>query len=309
MPTPPAIGAAPFRALIQRHVPDLAVERMALLPHYGWGGDSDAWLVNNTLIFRFPRRPGVAGQLAVESRLLPELAPTLPLAIPRFAYVAHDETTGLPLFVGYPAIPGEPLTPALLAELAPDAVAKEVLGATLGAFLGALHTFPADRARALGLEETREPEFTREFFDRVRELVYPRLTPAYRRWTDHLFSDYLANPRLWEFAPVLVHADLSSDHILYDRAAGRLGGIIDFGDTGISDPVSDFVGLVDYGPAFLHAALAAHTPPLDHFASARLAFYRRRVAFYALVWGAERDDPQALAEGMDALRAAVAAAS
>jgi hypothetical protein len=30
---PPAIDPAPFRVLIQRHVPDLVVERMDPLPH------------------------------------------------------------------------------------------------------------------------------------------------------------------------------------------------------------------------------------------------------------------------------------
>lgn len=357
---PPAIDPAPFRALLRRHVPDLMVERMDPLPHYGWGGDSDAWLVNGDLVFRFPRGPAIAAQLAVESRLLPELAPSLPLAVPRFEYLPRDDTTGLPIFAGYRAIPGEPLTPALLAQMggssiprgrvspsphavvSPPAVHRtrrapaspsphsvgafgerperpgrenpsgpggEDLPAALGAFLAALHAFPVNRARELGAEEAREPDHTRALFESVREYVYPRLTPAVRRWTDHLFGDYLANPRLWEFTAALVHGDLSSDHILYDRAAGRLGGIIDFGDAGIYDPISDFVGLIDYGDAFLQAALAAHAPSLDPLAGERLAFYRRRVPFIALAWGAARDDAHALAEGMAALRAEMASGS
>ncbi|HEY7782330.1 MAG TPA: phosphotransferase, partial [Ktedonobacterales bacterium] len=262
--------------------------------------------MNGDLVFRFPRGPAIAAQLAVESRLLPELAPSLPLAVPRFEYLPRDDTTGLPIFAGYRAIPGEPLTPALLAQvgdgpssrglgsLSPHAAVShpaspsatpsgspsprgerglggedpagpggEDLPAALGAFLAALHAFPVNRARELGAEEAREPDHTRALFESVREYVYPRLTPAVRRWTDHLFGDYLANPRLWEFAPALVHGDLSSDHILYDRAAGHLGGIIDFGDAGIYDPISDFVGLIDYGDAFLQAALAAHPATLD----------------------------------------------
>jgi aminoglycoside 2''-phosphotransferase len=300
----PAADTA-FRQQIARHCPDLSVERMEPLPHWGWGGDSDAWLVNGTRIFRFPRTPDIARQLRLEVCLLPQLAPLLPLAVPAFRYVASDPATQLPRFVGYPAIPGEPMTPSLLDALAMPEAERLALAAQMGGFLAALHGFPVERARECGAEEEREPDLTRALYERVRDQVYPLLAPSLRAWTDHLFGDYLANPRLWQFEPALIHRDLSSDHILFDRAARRITGIIDFGDLAFYDPVADFSGLAAYGTAFLEAALTAYARPLDATARQRLAFYRRRVPYIALAWGAERSDEQALSEGMAALRAVV----
>lgn len=308
----PASSARACRELLAHHFPSLSVERIEPLPHVGWGGDSDAWLVNGALVFRFPRTPEVAAQLAVESRLLPELAPSLPpslpLPVPRFTYLARAADTGAPLFAGYPAIVGGPLRPETLAARGQaDERAAAALGAEVGRFLAALHAFPVARARALGVEEQREPERTRDLFERVRESVYPLLAPAQRRWTDHLVRDYLSNPRLWSFEPALVHGDLSGDHILLDVATGSIAGIIDFGDVAIYDPASDFTGLARYGDVCLAAALSAHGWPPGSAATERLAFYRRRVPFIALVWRAENGDEAALREGLAALRAELAA--
>lgn len=304
----PASSAQACRALIARHFPTLPVQHIEPLPHIAWGGDSDAWLVDGTLVFRFPRTPEVAAQLAVEAGLLPALAPTLPLPIPHFAYVARAADTGMPLFVGYRAIAGEPLTPATYAALGlgGSAVAA-TLGAEIGRFLAALHAFPVEAARALGVQEVREPDHTRDLFERVRERVYPLLAPAQRRWTDHLFHDYLANPRLWSFEPALVHGDLSGDHILFDGATRSIAGIIDFGDVAVYDPAGDFAGLAHYGDACLSAALATHGWPPGSTAPERLAFYRRRVPFIALAWGAEHGDETAVSAGLAALRATLAA--
>jgi aminoglycoside phosphotransferase (APT) family kinase protein len=299
-----------FAARISEAFPDLSITTLAEMPHLGWGGDSDAWLVSGDLIMRFPRTAEVAEQLAVEARVLPQLAPTLPLAIPAFSHVARDAPGAPPRFAGYPLIRGEPLMPALLNDLVPDEAERAALASALGGFLARLHAFPLERALACGVAEAmREPERTRALYERVRELVYPRLSPPLRVWTDHLFGDALARPDLWDYTPALVHGDLSGDHILFDRATRTLAGIIDFGDMGVGDPLGDFVGLADYGEVFLAAALAAYPAPdtLGPLARDRLTFYRQRLPFIALAWGAEQGDEAALAEGMAHLRAVMAA--
>ncbi len=52
--------------------------------------------------------------------------------------------------------------------------------------------------------------------------------------------------------PVLLHGDLSPDHILWDPQAKRITGIIDFGDMQFGDPAWDFIYFwEDYNEAFL----------------------------------------------------------
>jgi aminoglycoside 2''-phosphotransferase len=183
------------------------------------------------------------------------------------------------------------------------------LASSIAGFLTDLHGWPIERTRVCGVAEEREPERTRALFDRVRDCVYPLLAPALRAWTDHLFGDALADLRLWDYVPALVHGDLSADHILFDPATWTLAGIIDFGDTAVGDPLGDFVGLAPYGKAFLEAVLAAYSLPLGVAARDRLAFYRRRLPFIALAWGAENSDRKALDHGMALLRTVVTAGS
>src|SRR6185437_14942132 len=93
-----------FAARITSAFPELHIAALEELPHLGWGGDSDVWLVNGELIFRFPRSDEIAVQLGVEACVLPRLAPTLPLAVPAFRYVACATSGGPPHFAGYPLI-------------------------------------------------------------------------------------------------------------------------------------------------------------------------------------------------------------
>jgi hypothetical protein len=142
--------------LIRRYFPEVRAEVLEELPHFGWGGDSDAFLVDETHVFRFARHEEIRRGYAVEACLLPKLAARLAEAgvdvgVPRFSHVgfpagssgvrdaaatgaasatttaglqgygneaAHDDLHGeAPLFVGYPLVPGRQLTPAGLERL------------------------------------------------------------------------------------------------------------------------------------------------------------------------------------------------
>src|SRR5918911_1437267 len=84
------VDLTPERAasLIERQFPALAPARLEPL---GIGWDNAAYLVNGNLVFRFPRRQMGAGLIEREARILPLLAPHLPLPVP------------VPRFVGRPA--------------------------------------------------------------------------------------------------------------------------------------------------------------------------------------------------------------
>ena len=70
-------GAA--RQLIAEQFPELQVGSIRLL---GVGWDMTVWLVNGSVCFRFPRKETVVGGLLREMKVLPALAPLLPL-LPR----------------------------------------------------------------------------------------------------------------------------------------------------------------------------------------------------------------------------------
>ena len=82
---------------------------------------------------------------------------------------------------------------------------------------------------------------------------------------------------------VLAHADLGAEHILEDE--GHLTGVIDWTDAAVTDPALDFARLYrDFGPAFLHEALAVYGGASPEFLT-RIEFFARCAAVEDLAFG------------------------
>ena len=97
----------PFLELIQKHLPDFAFERAERLQSPGQFNIVLA--VDDKWMFRFPKSPGAAADLARELVILPRLQGRLPRPIPQPRFHARDAASGDLLFMGYPRLPGEPL--------------------------------------------------------------------------------------------------------------------------------------------------------------------------------------------------------
>lgn len=300
-----------FAELIQQHIAGFVVESLREFPHIGWGGDSDAFLVNDTLVFRFPRTSEVAQGLVAEICLLPQIAPLVQLRIPQFEYVVYGPASSredpLPLFVGYQAISGEPLTPETFRTLHGNSDLLETIASQLGAFLTGLHSIRTDRANACGIPapEASLYEQVSQGYANAQSLIYPVLTPNERVFLDRLYGILLGAPQHFLQGPVLCHGDLSSDHILYDPV-GTMGleGVIDFGDMTIGDPAGDFVWGFEYGEEFLQLVLDHYQGPLAD----RQAFIRVVGLRYMLMsageiaYGLETGNTAYVSEGRDVLR-------
>ena len=68
----------------------MALSGHAIAP-LGAGWDNTAYLVNDTWVFRFPRRSIAVELLRNEAALLPALAPRLPLPIPQPCYLGEPD--------------------------------------------------------------------------------------------------------------------------------------------------------------------------------------------------------------------------
>jgi aminoglycoside 2''-phosphotransferase len=133
-----------YRSAIVERFPELELQTIEYLAH---GIDHVACRVNGNLIFRFPKRAEAEAKLLIEMRLLPALAPTLPLPIPNFDYLSPEPSASFPYaFVGYRLLRGEPLTTYI-----PTIWDETWWTRALGEFLIALHSFPLRRAKALGV--------------------------------------------------------------------------------------------------------------------------------------------------------------
>jgi aminoglycoside 2''-phosphotransferase len=293
------------RTLIRRYFPEIDAASLELMPHPGWGGDSDAWLVDKRWIFRFPRSAEVARRLDVEICLLPRIASSVPLRIPRFGLIARD-ASGLTIFVGYKAIPGEPLRREALQALSSAAV--ERLAKQLGDFLRALHATPIDVAAACGVAPpVHSPRaLVERQLLRVEATAFPVLSADERAWVERRLQETLADPAQLAYALVLCHGDLSADHILYDPDNQQLTGIIDFGDVTIGDPAGEFTWRSDYGERFFELVLAAYGPT-DRAVADRVTFRIDCLPLIQIEYGVQTRRPEDVEEGRRLLRERMAA--
>jgi aminoglycoside phosphotransferase (APT) family kinase protein len=181
----------------------------------GTGWDSDAWLADESTVWRVPRRHVGAAALRREAAVMPLLAPHLPAPVPIPVLIEVD---GLPVLARHRLIPGVELA-------AVGAIAPEV-GAQLARFLLALHD-----PRRIDAVRTVLPEDPLGRGDPAR-----RLPGTHRRLDEiaqHLdvaplrpIVDAAAGPAL----PIeaVCHGDLHPRHALVASCA--LSGVIDWGD-------------------------------------------------------------------------------
>jgi aminoglycoside phosphotransferase (APT) family kinase protein len=221
--------------------------------HEGW--DSRAFVVGGEWIFRLPKRRPMHERLGVEIALLPHLSPLLPASIPRFTYIGEPHG-GYPYrFVGYRRLAGQ--IAQQLNEARPAALDLPALGAAVGRFLAALHRFPIDEARGLGVRPDCFHDNLARLAEEARRLLNANAPHVSAEERDRA-ADMLALPASFAGQPCLIHNDLACEHLLVEPPAALLG-VIDWGDVAIGDPALDFAGAYYLGgaPALGAAMIAA----------------------------------------------------
>lgn len=263
---------------IEQALPGIKVESIAL---EGEGDFFVAYSVNEAWIFRFARNAEAVRTLEREVALLPRLAPALDLAIPLISYSARSANGDL-LFVGYPKIEGLPLIRGIFLRLGRHG--QEAIARVLATFLRQLHGFSVEEAHQAGVPACSYPfcrteeGFTAgtaaaqygENLDRL--LSYPQVDESVRAYCGSLVGRLVRRAEDASLSPVLVHGDLSQEHVLFDPRSRSISGIIDFSDVVITDPLLDVMYLyVSYGGVILEPLLETYASADKH--QARMAVY------------------------------------
>jgi aminoglycoside phosphotransferase (APT) family kinase protein len=213
------------QALIGSQFPEFAPVRAHLLGH---GFDNTAFLVNETTVFRFPRRHVAVACLEAEIRSLPRIGPSLPVVVPFPQWVGEPEARFPWTFAGYRWIPGVPLV-----DLCLDLDARRELAPALGTLLSALHALDVREMRVAldPLDRLSLPKRLPRFRSRLDDLVsfgYPDLARIAGAMMTLTVSRIEAGPALGP-PTVVGHGDLDARHLLADDAS-NLSGLIDWGD-------------------------------------------------------------------------------
>ena len=208
----------------------------------GW--DADAWLADESVLWRVPRRTVGIAALEREAALMPLIAPRLPAPAPVPHLVRSD---GLPALAWHAWLPGR--------ELALAGDASESLAESLGRFLAALHgpdlvalARPHVPIDPLGrADPAKRVPFPHRRLDQVAHLV--DVAPL------RAIVDRGAGPALP--TDVVCHGDLHLRHVLVD-GEGALAGVIDWGDACIGARAMDLAIATAFDPAARRAFLAAY---------------------------------------------------
>jgi aminoglycoside 2''-phosphotransferase len=224
-----------FKNAIARHFPQLQVESLTFFAE-GWA--NCLCLVNHTLVFRFPRDTHGGQQLLHEIRLLPVLAPYLPLAVPDYQYAAPASEYYPHPFAGYPLLPG-----ISLAQTAEAVRQSTWWRPAVGDFLTALHAVPPSKLTAVGVEGYLTAEdwcaaITAKHGP-FEEHVLPLLTAGQGNAIAHYLLQAVRDERMLAFTPVVIHQDFGYHNYLVDTQARQVTGVVDFGCCSIGDPVLD----------------------------------------------------------------------
>ncbi|MCP8967660.1 phosphotransferase family protein [Ectobacillus ponti] len=268
------------KGYIQEKLPDLQIRTM----EQNMNGQNNAvFLVNEELVFRFPKYGQGLQQLRQETVLLLQIQQRvpLPLPVPEPLYVFLDEAPGR-AFVGYRLLSGRPLWRKDFAAVKE----KGRLAQQLAEFLQALHRLPA--AEFSYLRDAAQD--MAHLYERTQQKLFSFMRPDAREAVAQLFSSGTAS-----YTTAVIHGDFGASNILYDKQS--ISGIIDFGGAALGDPAYDFAGLLAcYGEDFLQECLQ-HYQEGDQLLP-RIRFYRETFALQEALHGMENGDEEAFQSGI-----------
>lgn len=232
-----------FLKRIRREFPEIKWKRYRCLAQ-GW--DHSVVMLDEKIVFRAPKPEGkeykqYISRFKNEIRLLRYLKKKVNVGIPEYEYVSKDKS-----FAGYNLLEGKELTLQVFCKL--SASEKMIAAKRLADFITVIHEVPKSVIKKYCVKKENQRKLFDDFARDTKKLLFPRLRKKdVRLIEEHIRQlDVALNQK---YPSVLIHNDLTSEHILWD-SKNRQINIIDFGDRAFGDPASDFAGLMEYGCDF-----------------------------------------------------------
>jgi aminoglycoside 2''-phosphotransferase len=276
---------------IQEIYPDLSIRSAHF--HHTQGQYSDVLVINDEIIFRFPRFPDGIESILREVHILSRIRGRVTLPIPDPIYTSQDTCMVGKVFMGYRMLPGEPLWRETFQSLVDETQGR--LAVQLANFLRELHSIPVGQL-GTDLPIQDGPEEWANFYAEIRQHLFPLMRPDACEWVKKHFETYLNTTSLHTYQPVLRHGDFGTSNILYDQAAQAISGVIDFGGAGLGDPALDIAAISCFGESLL-ARFSCVYLEIDSLLE-RARFYMGTFALQEALHGFKKGDKEAFESGM-----------
>jgi aminoglycoside phosphotransferase (APT) family kinase protein len=240
---------------------------------------------------------GLEAEVALAARLVEHVdAGRLPFDVPRPSGFVELPEGGRA--VVHPQLPGRALH---LEDLGPG----PGLAAEVGRAIAAIHELPPSVVEDAGLPSYEADEYRRRRLAELDEAARTGRVPAglLRRW-----ERALEDVAVWRFRPVVVHGDLSADHILC--SAERPVAVLGWSEAKVADPADDLAWLLVAAPheavdAILEAYTLRRTEMRDPHLETRALLAGELALARWLLHGVRSEDP-AIVEDATAMLAELA---
>jgi aminoglycoside 2''-phosphotransferase len=226
---------------------------------------NEVYIVNEDLVFRFPKNNSWGKKLLTNETKIIELARAfVEIPMPQFEYVSED-------LVVYRYIKGNALRREDILRLNETEQAR--VAAQLAEFLRQFHAIPLDEIERNGIAQSdvnRSRDVWLKLFENAKNELFPLMMPHVRESVEEHFAPLIRDENFMNYEPKLINGDIVPYHIIYDREAKRINGIIDFGTAGIGDAAADFSCMIyNYGESFLKRMTFAYPEISDAIDRAR----------------------------------------
>lgn len=219
------------------------------IQYFSEGWDNIAFLVNQKLVFRFPKRLQAEQFLLNENMLLPKLQKKISIKIPNPEFCGNP-TEQYPFhFHGYEMLLGTPFYKTdLSSQVLRDCIIQ------FARFLKDLHSIKAVAAQSMGAvsqiyDKTKVDVVIAMLAERMQFLQQNNVVALDMNFIEQMIHQ-ARTIHLDQGQACLVHGDLDMRHLLIQNQ--KLSGVIDWGDVGINHPVIDLSSIINMFPTSMH---------------------------------------------------------
>ncbi|HDR4905294.1 TPA: aminoglycoside phosphotransferase family protein [Bacillus cereus] len=292
-----------YKHYIKEALPNLSIHSYKQNEE-GW--DNVAVIVNDELLFRFPRKQEYAMRIPLEKELCTILTQSLQeIEVPQYQLIYKNESDEVPLCSYYTLIHGEPLKTETVATL--EDTELQAIITQLATFLAVLHSIPLNEVTTLCFSIEKTCTYWKELQTKLNQYLTTNLTSLQKLALNRLFENFFACLATSTFQNTIIHADFTHHHILFNKQTKSISGVIDFGDAQIGDPAFDFAGLYyDFGDEFTTSVyeqystlISHHDPLLIHRIT---TFYQYSPLLHNIIYNFESENELEFITGTEQLK-------
>lgn len=280
------------RTLIEGQFPQICLKKITFL---GEGWDNKAFLINDEIIFRFPRRAYGVECLENELKLLPFLVQKqLNLTIPNPIFIGNPSESYPYVFAGYPKVEGH--TGCSQNYSNEDRIKNIPI---LASFLRHLHAIPIEEAKRFGahldnrdaLDVSKKTPVVIENLKKLEEIgLLSKID---------IFITYLSQIQSIQYTELLslVQGDFYPRHIILNDL-NEITGVIDWGDMALYHPAIDLAIAYTFLPVASHPRFEQEYGPINENTWQLARFRALLSASWTSVYGATIQDQNLLSAGL-----------